>query len=370
MDIDWLAYLYLDKNRMNPIPKLLARWAKHNLRDLPWRSQPRDPYRVWVSEAMLQQTQAATVVPYFTRFIERFPDVDTLASASLDDVLKSWEGLGYYGRARNLHRAAQVVVADYGGQLPHTVKELMKLPGIGRYTAGAIASIAFGVSAPVLDGNMKRVLCRLFAIQDNPRARATEKWLWQLAESLLPPTRPGAFNEAMMELGATVCTPRSPDCGHCPLKAYCQAYKQGIVESVPVKAARKTLPHYDVTAAVIRKRGKLLITQRPLDSMLGGLWEFPGGKCRAGETLASCLQREIKEELGITISVGGKIVTVKHAYTHFRITLHAFACRHASGRARKLGVADWRWVRLDELDSFAFPVTDQKIIAVLKSKLT
>ncbi len=356
----------------------LALWARDNLRDLPWRTEPREPYRTWISEVMLQQTQAATVVPYFTRFVERFPDVQALAAAPLDEVLKAWEGLGYYSRARNLHKAAQIVVTEHGGQLPRTVKELAKLPGVGRYTAGAIASIAYGVDAPVLDGNVKRVLCRLFVIQDDPRLPVTQKRLWELAESLLPPGQAGAFNEALMELGATVCTPRAPDCAHCPLadtgkdggrktRSYCQAYAQGIVGALPVKAKRKPIPHYDVTAAVIRKSGKFLIAQRPHEGMLGGLWEFPGGKCQDGESLPDCLRREIEEELGIEIEVGGKITTVKHAYTHFRITLHAFDCRHVSGRLHAIGVADWRWVRLDEIDGFAFPVTDQKIIAVLKS---
>jgi A/G-specific adenine glycosylase len=382
----------------NDLVSRLIFWAHALLRELPWRTEPREPYRTWVSEVMLQQTQAATVVPYFARFVERFPDVQTLAAAPLDDVLKAWEGLGYYSRARNLHKAAQVVVADHGGQLPPTVKDLLKLPGIGRYTAGAIASIAFGQDAPVLDGNVKRVLCRLFAIQDDLRLPATQKRLWELAESLLPPGQAGAFNEALMELGALVCTPRAPDCVHCPLAGdrnvgaglaseasvsrppaldrcqegthegcpYCQAYAQGIVEALPLKAKRKPIPHYDVTAAVIRKSGKFLIAQRPHKGMLGGLWEFPGGKCQDGETLPDCLRREIEEELGIKIKVGKRITIVKHVYSHMKISLHAFACRHVSGRVRTLGVADWHWVTLDELERFAFPVTDQKIIAVLK----
>lgn len=378
------------KNNIPLVPRLLLRWAGGKLRGWPWRDEPHEPYRTWVSEVMLQQTQAATVAPYFTRFVERFPDVQTLADASLDEVLKTWEGLGYYSRARNLHKAAQIVAVEHGGQLPRSLEGLMKLPGIGRYTAGAIASIAFGVDAPVLDGNVRRVLCRLFAIRGDPRAAATQKQLWQLAESLLPPGQAGAFNEALMELGATVCTPRAPDCAHCPLAGtdqagdrqgrpyrhapaatsagVCEAYAQGIAESLPVKAARRPLPYYDVTAAVIRKRGKLLIAQRRSGDMLGGLWEFPGGKCQDGETLPACLRREIKEELGITIEVGEKIVAVKHAYTHFKITLHAFACRHVAGRVRAVGVADWHWVTPDELDAFAFPVTDQKIIAALSRK--
>ena len=210
----------------------LLRWATKNLRDLPWRVEPRDPYRVWVSEIMLQQTQVVTVIPYFRRFTERFPTVQALAAAPLDDVLKLWEGLGYYARARNLHRAARKVVAEFEGRLPDTVEELSQLPGIGRYTLGAIASIAFGRDAPVVDGNVKRVLCRVYAIRGDARRPAVQKKLWALAEANLPKGKAGRWNEAMMELGATVCTPRSPRCDECPLAGVCRARALGIQEQV------------------------------------------------------------------------------------------------------------------------------------------
>jgi A/G-specific adenine glycosylase len=353
-------------NRL-PVGKLL-RWAARNLRDLPWRVEPRDPYRVWVSEIMLQQTQVVSVIPYFRRFIERFPTVQALAAAPLDDVLKLWEGLGYYARARNLFRAARKVVAEFEGCLPDTVEELSQLPGIGRYTCGAIASIAFGRDAPVVDGNVKRVLCRVYAIRGDARQPAVQKKLWACAEANLPKGKGGRWNEAMMELGATVCTPRSPRCDECPLAGVCRARALGTQEQLPTKATKKRLPHYDVTAAVIRKRGRILIAQRPVGGMLGGLWEFPGGKVERGESLEECLRREIKEELGVEIEVDQPVTQVKHAYTHFRITLHAFECRLVSGRPRAIQVADWRWVRFDELDDFAFAVTDRKIIQALRAK--
>jgi A/G-specific adenine glycosylase len=352
-------------NRL-PVGKLL-RWAARNLRDLPWRAAPRDPYRVWISEIMLQQTQAATVIPYFWRFTERFPTVQALAQAPLDDVLKLWEGLGYYARARNLHRAAHKVVAEFGGQLPDTVEELSRLPGIGRYTAGAIASLAFGRDAPVVDGNVKRVLCRLDAIRGDVRQPKIQNLLWNLAEANLPKGKAGRWNEAMMELGATICTPRSPQCNACPLAQVCRARALGVQDKLPARAASQRTPHYDVTAAVIRKRGRVLIAQRPLGGMLGGLWEFPGGKKKRGESLEECLRREIREELGVVIEVGQRVTQVQHAYTHFRITLHAFECRHVRGRPRALQVADWRWVTLDGLDLFAFAVTDRKIIKALRA---
>jgi A/G-specific adenine glycosylase len=345
----------------------LLRWAVRHLRDLPWRTEPRDPYRVWISEMMLQQTQVVIVIPYFQRFTERFPTVQALAEAPLDDVLKLWEGLGYYARARNLHRAAQQVVAEFDGRLPDTVEALSRLPGIGAYTAGAIASLAFGCDAPVVDGNVRRVLCRVYAIRGDARQPKVQRKLWTLAEMNLPKRKAGRWNEALMELGATVCLPRAPRCDECPLTPVCRARALGIPEKFPARAARQRTPHYDVTAAVIRKKGRILIAQRPMEGMLGGLWEFPGGKLEPGESLEECLQREIREELGIEIQVGQPVARVKHAYTHFRITLHAFECRLRKGRPRAIGVSDWRWVKWDELDDFAFAVTDRKIIQALRA---
>jgi A/G-specific adenine glycosylase len=362
-----MEYLMKSGDERLPVGKLL-RWAARNLRELPWRIEPRRAYRVWVSEIMLQQTQVVTVIPYFSRFMECFPTVQALAEAPLGDVLKLWEGLGYYSRARNLHRAAQKVVSEFGGRLPDTIEGLSELPGIGRYTAGAIASLAFGRDAPVVDGNVKRVLARLYAVRGDVRLPQVERKLWELAELNLPHGKAGRWNEAMMELGATVCTPRSPRCGECPFAMVCRARALDIQEELPKRAAKKRTPHYDVTAAIIRKRNQVLIAQRPLGGMLGGLWEFPGGKRERGETLEECLRREIKEELDIEIEVGELVTQVQHAYTHFRITLHAFECRLQQGRPRALQVADWRWVWLDELNEFAFAVTDRKIIAVLKTK--
>ncbi len=344
---------------------LIAWFAAHGA-DLPWR-RVRDPYRVWLSEIMLQQTQVATVIPYFERFLERFPTVEALAAAPLDEVLKLWEGLGYYSRARNLHRAAQAVVAEHGGAFPATVEGLRSLPGIGRYTAGAIASLAFGVDAPVLDGNVIRVLARLFDIADDVGAAATKARLWALAESLVPPGQAGAWNEGLMELGRVICTPKSPACDVCPVAAHCLARARGVQDARPVKAPRARTPHYDVTAAVIRREdGRILIAQRPLDGMLGGLWEFPGGKREPGETLEDCLRREIREELAVTIDVGPQIGVVRHGYTHFRITLYAFHCTLRAGTPQAIGCAAWTWVALDDLDRYAFPVTDRKIIAMLR----
>lgn len=344
-----------------------------NLRDLPWRAEPRDPYAVWVSEIMLQQTQVATVIPYLQRWLERFPTVKTLAAADLGDVLKAWEGLGYYSRARNLHKAARIVVEKHASQVPAERRLLLALPGIGCYTAGAILSIAFGQRAAVLDGNVRRVLARVYDVDGEVGKSATETYLWHLAEALVEtvdPQQAGAINEALMDLGATICLPQGPRCLLCPLHASCLARQRGTQEERPVRMARKPLPHFDVTAAVLRRPGhweQFLIAQRPPEGMLGGLWEFPGGKRHEGETLPECLRREMQEELAVEVEVGRPVAVVKHAYTHFRITLHAFECRLLAGEPQSIGVADWDWVTLDALPAYAFAVTDQKIIQALST---
>ncbi len=348
------------------IAERLLRWGQGQRPALPWR-RDRSPYRVLVAEVMLQQTQTATVIPYFERFLARFPTVESLAAAPLADVLKQWEGMGYYARARNLHKAAQIIVAEHNGQVPNDPAALRRLPGIGRYTAGAILSLAFGQDAPALDGNVRRVLCRLFAIEEDPRLPAVQRHLWDLAHSLLPPGKAGPFNEALMDLGATVCTPQAPRCLVCPLLGLCESQRQGLQENIPPKKGRRPLPHYDVTAAVIEDvEGRLLVAQRPLHKLLGGLWKFPGGKREEGETLEECLARELREELGIEVTVGEEIVSFPHAYTHFRITLHVFRCRIVSGTPQPLEVAAVRWAGTDELTELAFARTDRRILETVR----
>lgn len=345
--------------------RLLAWYSKHK-RDLPWRRDARDPYRVWISEIMLQQTQVATVIPYYERFLAQFPNVHSLANAKLDKVLKAWEGAGYYARARNLHRAAKEIAARLGGKLPNTVDELLALPGIGRYTAGAIASIAFKRDAAVVDGNVARVLCRYFNIKSDPKSGAAQKKLWGLAETLLPRGRAADFNQGLMELGATVCTPRNPQCGACPLKRTCKARRLRLQDKLPTKSRKKKLPHHEIAVGVVWKRGKLLIAKRFDNDLLGGLWEFPGGHQDKNESLQTCVRREVKEELGIRVKVGAEIAAVDHAYSHFSITLHAFHCRWASGRPRALECAAWKWVAPRELDDYAFPKANRKLIVRLR----
>ena len=315
---------------------------------------------------MLQQTQVDAVIPYFERWMQRFPTLAALATADQQDVLAAWEGLGYYSRARNLHRAAQVVVAQHSGKLPADVEALRRLPGVGRYTAGAIASMAFGKDEPALDGNIRRVLARLFDVDVPARSAEGERRLWELAAQHLPPGRAAAYNQALMDLGATICTPRLPACPRCPLAEECRARLLGLQEQRPVREDKRPQPHYIVTAAVIRDQDRVLIAQRPAHGLLGGLWEFPGGKLQPGEDLASCLQREIQEELGVPVLVGGQLGVYRHAYTHFRVTLHAFECMLADGsQPQSLEHTALAWVAPTELANYPMGKIDRKIASQL-----
>lgn len=343
----------------------LLRWYRQEARDLPWR-RTNDPYAIWISEIMLQQTQVRTTVAYYERFMQRFPTVEKLASARLDTVLKLWEGLGYYGRARNLHKAARVIVTRFAGRLPAAREELLRLPGIGDYTAGAIASIAFGQREAIVDGNVTRVLSRIFRICQDPRETPVRKEIWEIARRLLPKSNVGDFNQALMELGSEICVPRTPRCGDCPLRRVCRARKHGEQTSLPVRRLQKKIPSYVVVVGVIYKNGRILIDKRKPEGLLGGLWEFPGGKQKPGESLEYALKREIREELGITIRVKHPLVTIDHAYSHFRIRLHAFECAYVSGTPRCIGCVDAKWVWPAALSQYAFPAANGKIIKTLQ----
>jgi A/G-specific adenine glycosylase len=352
------------------LTKNLLAWYADNSRNLPWRNNP-DPYAVWVSEIMLQQTRVETVIPYYESWMTHFPTLSSLAEASQQQVLTIWEGLGYYSRARNLHRAAQIVVNEMGAEIPQDVKSLQKLPGIGSYTAGAIASIAFGLDEPALDGNIRRVLSRVFDVREPARSPEGEHKLWKLATENLPIGKASDYNQALMDLGSLVCTPKSPDCPECPLIDLCQAHALGVQEERPVSKPKPKIPHHTVTAAVIQQQGKVLITQRPPDGLLGGLWEFPGGKLEGGESLQDCLKREICEELGIQINVGAHLGEYQHAYTHFRVTLHAFDCELKNGKKPEpIQVHDLRWVYPMQLGDYPMGKIDRQISIHIISQKT
>lgn len=340
----------------------LLAWYRTHRRPLPWREQP-TPYRVWVSELMLQQTRTETVLPYFAKWMEAFPDVAHLAQADLSDVLRVWEGLGYYARARYLHQGARIIQQEHGGRIPHDRAALLRLPGIGRYTAGAILSIAYGQDHPLVDGNVARVFSRLFAIEGVVSSSATQRRLWSLAERLLPAGQAGSFNQALMELGALLCTPRAPRCPECPVGDLCQARALGRQEELPVRSSR-SVPSHDVAVGILRRRGQVYVQRRPPSGFLGGLWEFPGGKRRAKETLRECLARELQEELGYDGSIGTKLLTLRHAYSMYRVTLHAYECPLDS-ESLDPEAEEWQWANVEDLERLPFPAANRKLIAFL-----
>jgi A/G-specific adenine glycosylase len=349
----------------NTPTRALLRWYRKNSRQLPWR-RTQDPYAVWVSEVMLQQTRVDTVIPFFRKWMRRFPTVAALARARRNDVLKQWEGMGYYRRAVNLHRASLKLMQDHGGQLPVDAHELLKLPGIGKYTASAIAAIAFGGDSLALDGNLRRVLSRLFDAPFDVSSAEGERRIRRRAAPLLPHGKASEFNQAMMDLGATICKPRRPDCDRCPIRAWCRAYRRGVQEMRPVRRTRAPLPERLVTAAVLRDAGRVLIGRRHEGKLLGGLWEFPGGKRERRESLKACLRRELKEELGIEVGVGDRLGVYDHTYSHFRVRVHAFECHLIEGKPKALDHAEIRWVLLAHLDRFPMGKVDRAIARALQ----
>jgi A/G-specific adenine glycosylase len=324
--------------RIERIQKPLLHWFVQNGRDLPWR-KTHDPYAIWISEIMLQQTQVATAIPYYQEFLKSFPSVHHLAKSDLSKVLKIWEGLGYYSRARNLHRASKIILDHFKGKIPDHLTDLLNLPGIGKYTAGAILSIAYNKEAPILDGNVKRVLSRLFAVSEDPRK--TEGLLWKISESLIPKGRSNSFNQAIMDLGAMICTPKGPLCHRCPLHRHCKAKASGNPERYPSRVVKKGTPHIEAISGVILRNGKVLLNQRPPKGLLGGLWEFPNwrGEESGRFRLRLRLRNHIKKEMGMNVVVKELIGTFKQTFTHFKLTLHVFNCEAIDGRGKGKWVA-------------------------------
>jgi len=334
-------------------PRLLE-WYRQHKRSLPWRGHS-DPYAVWVSEIMLQQTRVETVIPYFEKWMRLFPTVKALAEASEQDVLNAWEGLGYYSRARNLHKAAKIVAEQYKGELQRDLKELRNLPGIGRYTVGAIASIAFGMDEPTLDGNLRRVFARLFDVSEPADSPAGEKILWGLAREHLPQGEAGDYNQALMDLGATICLPKNPRCLICPLMENCQSRANGTQEQRPVLKPRKETPQVVHAAGVIVRDDMVLLAKRPSKGLLGGMWEFPNGQVEGDS--AEGLESALETGYRLKVQKGEALGIVKHAYTHFRVTVHAYRCKLVSIPENE----SLKWVKLKELEEYPMGKVDRQI---------
>tara|TARA_B100000315_G_scaffold121803_1_gene111646 strand:+ start:742 stop:1821 length:1080 start_codon:yes stop_codon:yes gene_type:complete len=341
--------------------KSLLKWYKAQKRDLPWR-KTKDPYKILISEIMLQQTQVETVIPYYKAWMKKFNTIKKLAVASLDEVLMLWEGMGYYSRARNLHLTAKEIVKNYNGKIPDSFEDLLHLPGIGKYTAGAIVSIAFNKPAPAIDANVKRVLTRLFCLSPSS---SKDKTFWELALNIMVTASPSEFNQAMMEIGALICVAKNPRCPNCPVRSYCKAYSKGMQTRYPAIRKPKKVEEIEVVLGIIFNNNMVYIQKRPPQGLFAGLWEFPGGKVEQGESPEKALHRELKEELGEKVRIISNGKAIRHNYTRFKVLLHPFICsarKRFSPGSRK---GKFRWISREELKNYAFPAANRKIIRTL-----
>jgi A/G-specific adenine glycosylase len=350
---------HIRSSTIRTIQNRLRAWYLLNARDLPWR-HTRDPYCIWVSEVMLQQTQVSTVLPYYTRFINRFPTIASLAAASSDEVLRYWQGLGYYRRAANLHRAAKYLVAEQSAHISRDVRALRQLPGVGRYIAAAIQSIAFGMPAAILEANSARVLSRLFAVRSPLGSSATARALWSLAEELVCHKSPAQHNQALMELGALVCTPARPQCGQCPVQRLCRAKQQGLTEELPVTMRRPDPVDVSDAAAIIWSKGRTLVVQRTQRERWGGLWELPRVSIEHGRDARQVLQGHVRAKLGLEIDIGPAVLTIKHSVTHHRITLTCYESRLVKGELELRDYDDSRWITPARLPNYPCSAPQRK----------
>ncbi|MDE0315153.1 MAG: A/G-specific adenine glycosylase [Candidatus Poribacteria bacterium] len=339
----------------------LLTWFKRYHRKMPWRGI-NDPYWIWVSEVMLQQTQVKKVVDYYERFIEQFPNVKQLAAAPLQNVLKVWEGLGYYARARNLHKAAQFIIKELDGEIPKDYATFRKLPGVGDYSAAAVHSIAFNEPYAAVDGNIKRVLARLYLIDAPINETSSAKHFQQKADDLLDQDEPGLFNQAMMELGATVCRPQSPTCLICPVNIFCDAFHTSRQDEFPHRRKTKPTPEHHIAAGVIYKGSEVLIVQRPLEGLLGGLWEFPNGQIDENETAEDACIRHITDIVNLSVTNVKYLTRVRHAFTHFKIVVDVFECEYKAGEIVLNGSIDSKWVKLTALQDYPLPRATHKFL--------
>lgn len=353
------------------IQRSLLFWFETNQRSLPWR-KTYAPYHIWISEIMLQQTQMDRGVDYFEKWMRRFPDIKSVAKAGEEEILKLWEGLGYYSRARNIRKTAFLLVEKHGGILPDNHSTLLTLPGIGRYTAGAIMSLAFNQDFPVVDANVERLFSRLFDLDRPIKEKDTQRFIWEKAQEFIPSGKARFFNQALMELGALLCLPKNPKCDYCPVTEHCLSFKNGTMNDRPLtNPVKKSIPIYMATGVLVYDK-KLFIQKRPENGVWANLWEFPGGRIEKGETPEKALAREYMEETEFTIRSIQKIITIKHNYMHYRVTLHCFHCRLAKGAATPIlhAAQEYRWVPLEELHNFAFPAGHRELIKIITTKPT
>ena len=346
----------------------LVRWFKKNKREMPWRLD-KTPYRIWISELMLQQTKVDQVIPFYNKWMNNFPTLSSLSNASQEEILKSWEGLGYYSRARNIYKSSRIIDEKFNGIFPSNPSEIESLPGIGPYTKAAICSIAFNLDYAVLDGNVMRVLSRLYLYEKDISLSSSKKDLQTIADRILPEGNASNFNESIMEFGALICTTKKTDCTKCPIKNNCLAFKENVVSKYPVRTPKKKIPEMIVGAAVIIYKNKILISQRRSGQMLEGLWEFPGGKKEVKESIQQCIKREIKEELDIDIRIDKHLITINHFYSHFKMKMHTYFAKIHKGIPKSMESQNFEWVSLKDIRSRPFSKADLKVIDALKNQM-
>lgn len=351
----------------NSVPRLaqrLLRWFAVHQRALPWRRN-RDPYRIWISEVMLQQTQVSTVIPYFERFLQTFPTIAALAAASQQDVLRLWEGLGYYRRARDLHKSAQILATEHNGQFPDDPQVVRRLPGFGQYTCNAVLSQAFDRRLPILEANSQRVLSRLFGRHDDPRTGPARRWLWQAAERILPKRRAGEFNQALMELGALVCTPLTPRCSKCPLASLCEAKRLGLQDQIPARTPSPATVAVREVAVVVRRGDQVLLVQRPDAGRWATMWEFPHVEVHEEETPSAAAERCLRTLVGVEADLDGEIVALRHTVTRYAITLICLEASYRQGAFHSPFYANGVWLTAAELAAYPVSAPQRRLIKEL-----
>ena len=345
-------------NHYSKIKTDLLKWYDSNTYNFPWRDTA-NPYNIYLSEVMLQQTQVVTARSYYLNWLKSFPTIADVAKASLQQVLKHWEGLGYYGRARNFHKSCKIISQKYNQTIPNNFDEFIKLPGVGAYTAGAVLSISYNNILPAVDSNTVRVVSRLE--MNNIPYPKNIKSISRSIMKYICSQRPGDFNQAIMDLGREICKSKNPKCTICPISLYCKSYINNLVYKYPKKIKKKIKKHYNIGVGVVIKNKNILISKRFEDGLLGGLWEFPGGKINNHESIEECIIREIKEELNITVKPKLFIKQIKHSYSHFSITMDAYFCELIEGSPASIGCADWKWISLQNINLFPFPKANHKL---------
>ena len=348
----------LIKNKYSDFASHLLAWYDGCSCNFPWRDC-KDPYKIYLSEVMLQQTQVSTVLPYYQKWIQKYPTIQSVANATQEQILKQWEGLGYYGRARNFHKSCKIILDNMGGIISSNPEEFSKLPGVGPYISAAVMSIAFQHPQPAVDANAIRIGARMEMV-DLPYPKNL-KIISNYFENHIPIERPGDFNQAIMDLGRKICSADKPKCSVCPISINCKALVNNSVDKYPIKVRRAKKPHYNIAAGIIWNKGQILISKRRENGLLGGLWEFPGGKIEKGENAQTCIIREVKEELGVLVQPTSFLKQIKHAYTHFSITMDAYHCDYLQGTPQAIGCDNWKWITPEEIRLLPFPKANHKL---------